>query len=184
MNVVLIGFRCAGKTTIGKFVAERLAMEFVDSDDYIEKETSLSIREIFEKKGESFFRLLETDAIAALAKVDGRIIATGGGSVLRYKNTSTLKRNSFIIFLDVDAQHSSERVKNDPKSRQQRPPLTAKDPFDEIKEQLAIRRPYYLNVADRVIDTNEKTVEEVVDHVMALLRERGLEHDTQEQGQE
>src|SRR5262245_62566594 len=97
MNVVLIGFRCAGKSTVGRGLAQRLGREFVDCDEYIEGKTHLSIREIFDLAGESYFRTLEGQAIQDLARADGRVIATGGGAVLRRQNTKYLKRNGILV---------------------------------------------------------------------------------------
>ena len=103
MNIVLIGFRCAGKTSVGKELADRLGRPFIDCDEYIEKKTNLTIREIFDIAGESYFRMLEGDAIADLCKMDHRVIATGGGAVLKYKNIRNLKQNGFVIYLDTSA---------------------------------------------------------------------------------
>jgi len=98
MNVVLVGFRGSGKSTIGKLLSERTGREFIDCDDFIEKRTNLTIREIFERHGESHFRTLESEAIAELAKLDGKIVATGGGAVLKYQNMQVFKRAGGLVF--------------------------------------------------------------------------------------
>ncbi|HYE99476.1 MAG TPA: shikimate kinase [Planctomycetota bacterium] len=102
MNVILIGFRGSGKTTVGRALAERLKREFIDCDEYIERRTQLSIAEIFSRHGESHFRTLESEALAELSALDGKVIATGGGAVLKYQNMQVFKRNGCrIFFLEV-----------------------------------------------------------------------------------
>jgi shikimate kinase len=171
MNVVLIGFRCSGKTTLGKALAERLGMEFVDADELVEQRHQMTIKEIFEKKGESVFRLWECDAIAGIAKLDGHVIATGGGAVLRYKNIRNLKRNSVVVFLSVCPDTAFERIQRDPKSRSRRPALTPKDPHTEVSEQYRMREPIYRGVADIVIDTTDHTVARCVEQILTKLKE-------------
>ena len=175
MNVILIGYRCAGKSTVGAALAARLHSEFIDCDDFIEKKTHLTIREIFELCGESYFRNLEGDAISELCKADGRVIATGGGAPLRYKNIRNLKRNGILIFLDVGADAAWERIRRDPKSKSRRPALSSKDLQVEIKEQIAFRREYYLNAADLRVETDERSVDDVVADLVKELQGRGFQ---------
>jgi shikimate kinase len=169
MNVVLIGFRGSGKTTVGKALAARLGREFIDCDEHIERKTHLTIREIFERWGESHFRNLESEAIADLAKLDGKVIATGGGAVLRYKNIQMLKRNAKIFHLEVNPENAFRRIESDGSTRQRRPALTEKDPFTEIREQIELRRPYYLQGADVTIATDGRSVEEIVREILGHL---------------
>lgn len=169
MNIVLVGFRCAGKSSVGKSLAEKLKRTFVDCDEYIERKTHLSIREIFDIAGESHFRLLESDALAELAKGDGVVIATGGGAVLRYKNIRTLKRNSVVVFLEVGADSAFERLTQDPTTKTRRPPLTGKDVYSEIKEQVEFRRPYYQSAADVIVRTDGKSVDDIVKEIVSQL---------------
>lgn len=175
MNIVLVGFRCAGKSTVGRTLAHRLRFDFADCDEYIERKTHLTIREIFDIAGESHFRSLESDALAELSAGDNRVIATGGGAVLRYKNIRHLKRNSMVFFLDVGPESVFERITNDPKTPTRRPRLTDKDPFTEIQEQVAFRKPYYLSAADVVIQTDGKSLDDVVKEILTHLKDRGLE---------
>ncbi|OHB76533.1 MAG: hypothetical protein A2Z34_01405 [Planctomycetes bacterium RBG_16_59_8] len=181
MNIVLIGFRCAGKTTVGKKLAKRIGMRFLDCDDYIETRARRSIKTIFGEKGESHFRLLESNAIAEISKLDGRVIATGGGAVLRYKNIRNLKRNGFVICLEVDTASASERIKNDPDTDRHRPKLTDHDLNTEINEQLVFRREYYEKATDFAVRTTGRTIDEVVEEIVAILRERGIETETREE---
>ena len=174
MNIVLIGFRCAGKTTVGELLAKRLQRSFIDCDEYIEKKTNLSIREIFDIAGESYFRMLEGDAIADLSKLDGRVIATGGGAVLKYTNIRNLHRNAIIIFLDASHEIVLDRLQNDLKTDTQRPPLTDKDPAAEIREQMAYRRPYYMSAADAVVATDGREFDPIVADILEFLEQHGI----------
>ena len=167
MNVILIGYRCSGKTTVGKVVAERLKRKFIDSDDYIERKTGLLIREIFGRFGESHFRTLEGRAIVELAKLDGKVIATGGGAPLKRKNMQVLKRHGGRVFyLEVRAETALRRMARDPATRDRRPALTKKDRETEIREQLKFRRSYYESAAHHVINVDKKSVEDVVGKIL------------------
>jgi shikimate kinase len=172
MNIVLIGYRGAGKTTVGKLLAEKLKKEFIDCDEYIESTAHLSIREIFELCGESYFRVVESEAIATITKQNGRIISTGGGAVLRYKNIRNLKANGVVFLLDIDPDVAVQRITGDPTSSSRRPSLTEKDVQTEVKEQMEFRRPYYLRAADYAIDTTKKNAAQVVEEIVRRLEER------------
>lgn len=171
MNVVLIGYRCSGKSTVGRRLAERLSREFIDCDDYIEKKTELTIREIFELHGESHFRSLESRAIGELAKLDGKIIATGGGAVLKYKNMQALKRNGRVFWLDVRPDTACRRLLEDPKTGERRPSLTGKEPGVEIREQLEFRRPYYRKGAHVTVQTDGREIEAILADILRDLGE-------------
>jgi shikimate kinase len=173
-NVVLIGFRCAGKSTVGKLVADRLRSEFVDCDEYIEGRTHLTIREIFDIAGEGHFRKLESDAIAELSKQDFKVIATGGGAALRYRNIRNLKRRGIVFFLEVAPDTAYSRLSLDPKTAARRPSLANADPLKEIQQQVEFRRPYYRDAADYVVKTDGRPVKDVVDDIMKLLKDRGF----------
>jgi shikimate kinase len=180
MNIVLIGFRCSGKTTLGKALAERLGMTFVDADEFVEQKHHMSIKEIFEKKGESVFRLWECDAIAELSKLDGQVIATGGGAVLRYKNIRNLKRNSVVVGLSVAPDTAFERIQRDSKTRSRRPALTEKDPHTEVREQHQMREPLYRDIADIVVDTTDLPVGQCLDDILERLKRFKIGSDTSE----
>lgn len=174
MNVVLIGFRGSGKSTVGLALAGKLGREFIDCDAWIEKHTGLTIREIFEKHGESHFRTLESQAIGDLSAMDGKVIATGGGAALKYQNMQVFKRNGGkIFFLEVAAETAFLRIQNDESTRSRRPPLTEKDPLTEVKEQIEFRRPYYLKGADVTVSTDGRSMDEVVSEILKHVQESG-----------
>ncbi len=99
-NLVLIGMPSSGKTTLGKMIADELALDFLDSDEEIVKAEGRTIREIFEADGEKHFRTLETKVISEFSKRQSSVISTGGGAVLDKNNISKLRQNGFIVFID------------------------------------------------------------------------------------
>jgi shikimate kinase len=170
MNIVLVGFRCSGKTTLGKALAERLGMTFVDADELVEQKHHMTIKEIFEKKGESVFRLWECDAISEISKLDGNVIATGGGAVLRYKNIRNLKRNSVVVGLSVNPDTAFERIQRDAKTRSRRPALPEQDPQLEVRAQHQMRESLYRDIADIVLDTTDLPVGSCVEEILERLK--------------
>lgn len=176
MNIVLIGFRCSGKSSVGRELASRLGREFIDCDEYIEERTGLSIREIFELSGESHFRTLESQAIDDLSKKDNKVLATGGGAALKRTNMQELKRNgSKIFYLEVGPETAIRRMGTDPNTRSRRPPLTDQDPFTEIRQQIEFRRPYYRDGSDFTVKTDGRTVDDIVADIVKHLREFGID---------
>jgi shikimate kinase len=178
MNIVLIGFRCSGKSTIGRELAEALSTEFVDTDDYLETKRGRSIGQIFEDHGETVFRLWESDCLNEISKMDNVIIATGGGAVLKYKNVRNLKRCGRIIFLDVNPDVVVHRIRKDVENRSRRPALTGADLEEEIVDQIKLRRPYYLSVADWSIDTSFMNIESATQEILDQIHRWGFGSDT------
>ncbi|GAI37661.1 unnamed protein product, partial [marine sediment metagenome] len=165
MNIVLIGFRGTGKTTVGKRLAEKLNLEFIDADDFIERKYGFSISELFQTKGESLFRLLESDVINELSKLDSRIIAAGGGAVLKYKNIKNLKRHGIIILLEADGDTVYQRIQADDKTKTQRPKLTGNELYREIKELMEFRKSYYQRAADYTVNTTNKSADTTLEEI-------------------
>jgi shikimate dehydrogenase len=135
-NVILIGMPGSGKTEVGKLVAKALGREFIDIDSMIVESTGMSIPEIFEKCGENRFRELEADVIGETGKLSGKVIATGGGSVLLEENRLNLSQNGLVFFLkrDLDMLYTEGR------------PLS-KSP-EALREMYRIREPLYLEMCD------------------------------------
>lgn len=115
MNIIITGFMGSGKTTIGKAIAEKLSMEFIDTDDLIEKNENLSILEIFEKFGEKYFRNLEREVVKELKGVKNCVISTGGKTLLFRSNLNSLLGKGILITLIVDPENLWERLRNDRK---------------------------------------------------------------------
>ena len=166
MNIVLIGFRGTGKSTVGNLLAKRLERDFIDSDKYIESSTGKTIKCIFEEDGEEGFRKIETGIIAELSKVDNKVISAGGGAVLKEENVRNLKDNGFLVLLEATPEVIHNRIAQDKKTTQQRPSLTDKKPLDEIKHLIAKREHAYKNAADYTINSSYVSCEDVVNEII------------------
>ena len=168
MNIVLIGFRGTGKSTVGRLLAKRLERYFIDSDKYIEDSTGKTIKSIFEEDGEEGFRQIETDTIAELSKANNKVISAGGGVVLREGNVNNLKDNGFLILLEATPEIIHNRIAQDKNTTQQRPSLTDKEPLDEIKHLIEQREHAYKNAADYTINTSYVSCEDIVNEIITI----------------
>ncbi len=168
VNIVLTGFMCTGKTSVGEKLSKKLNYEYVDIDELIEKHTSMKIAEIFEKYGEQFFRDIESEIVEKVSKLDKKVISTGGGVVLRDKNMRNLKENGIIINLTASPQTIYERLKNQPGIR---PLLNKPNPLEEIQKLLNFREPYYQN-CDIRINTDNLKIDEVVDKIIEFVKDK------------
>ena len=169
MNIVLIGFRGTGKSTVGRLLAKRLERDFIDSDKYIEDSTGKTIKSIFEDDGEEGFRKIEADTIAELSKEDNKVISAGGGVVLREENIKNLKDNGFLILLEATPEIIYSRIAQDEKTTQQRPSLTDKKPLDEIKHLIEQRENAYKSAADFTINTSYVSCEDIVNEIITTV---------------
>ena len=164
MNIVLIGFMGTGKSAVGKKLAQRLRMGYLDTDELIEKREKRKIFQIFQEKGEGYFRKVETQVVKEVASRDNYVIATGGGVVLKEENVAALRKNGFIICLSADPETIWRRTANDSK----RPLLEGKDPRKRIEDLLKTRKPYYQK-ADFTIETSKLSDEEVTEKIYKFL---------------
>jgi len=151
-NIILIGPMGSGKSTIGNIIAKRLHREFQDSDQYIEKRTGVDIARIFDIEGERGFRDRETSALQELLSQNNRVIATGGGSVLREENQQLLKQKGFIVFLDTSVKQQLQRLRRDKK----RPLLQTENPRERLEALFEARHPIYLDLADLQVKTDKR----------------------------
>ncbi|MFH1588518.1 MAG: 3-phosphoshikimate 1-carboxyvinyltransferase [Candidatus Diapherotrites archaeon] len=162
-NIVLIGLRGSGKTTLGKMIAKRMNMDFIDSDELIEKKEKRKIKRIFELNGESYFRKKEKEAIEEIKNKKKLVISCGGGVVLDKKNIPNLKKNGFVLFLNAQTKTLAKRIKGT-----NRPSLTGKKIEEEIKEVMNKRRNLYLNAMDAEINTGKLNKEEATEKAIEL----------------
>lgn len=164
MNIVLTGFMGTGKTAVGRELSKMLGMKVVDVDAEIEKSQGMKISDIFSRHGEPRFREIETETIRRVADLDGAIISTGGGAVLREENMAALRERGMIFCLSASAETICRRTKpsND------RPLLQVDNPMARINELLEYRKPFY-EKAGIMIDTENKSprqvAEEIAEHV-------------------
>jgi shikimate kinase len=169
MNIILIGYRGSGKSTVGSRLAARLQMKFVDTDDLIESEER-HISDIVKSRGWDYFRRLEKTVIEEISKGDHLIIAPGGGAVLDIDNINALKRNGFIIWLKADQETLLKRIQKDQGSSTRRPTLTGKGILEEIEETISERGPFYEKASEIQIDTSALDVEAVVEDILTALK--------------
>ena len=162
-NIILIGLMGSGKTTVGKKLADKLNMEFIDTDELIVQKALKSINQIFAEDGEIFFRNLESDVIKEISDQKNLVISTGGGSVIREENINNLKKNGILFYLYAPANELLKRIKNDT----ERPLIKTENPLETLKNLLEKREKYY-NTADFKINTCEKSFEEIADEIISL----------------
>jgi shikimate kinase len=151
-NIILIGPMGSGKSTIGNLIAKRLHREFQDSDQYIEQRTGVDIARIFDIEGEQGFRDRESNALKELLSQTNRVIATGGGSVLREENQQLLKQQGYIVFLDTSVKQQLQRLRRDKK----RPLLQTENPRERLEALFEERHPIYLDLADLQVKTDKR----------------------------
>jgi shikimate kinase len=175
MNIVLIGYRCSGKTSSGKIVAKKMKRDFRDIDSTIEERAGRRIEELVAVKGWGYFRSLERDIIREVSDMDNIVIATGGGAVTDGENVRNLKRKGFVIWLKAEVDTLKERMKKEQESGVLRPSLTGKDPVEEVKAVLDLRNPLYEAAGDLVIETDDISAEEIAESIIreASVRLRG-----------
>ena len=172
MNIVLIGYRGSGKSTVGRRLAARLKLKFVDIDDLIEERQGVSISDIVKSHGWGHFRKLERNTIEEISKEDHLIIAPGGGAVLDTDNVKALGKNGLVIWLKAEKQTLLKRMDQDPGTGTRRPALTGKGASEELKEVMSLREPIYDMVSEIQIDTSRIDVETVVENVLTVLKDK------------
>ena len=167
MHLFLIGYRGTGKTTLGRTVAARLGLPFVDLDEKIAKATRKSIPEIFSKEGEGKFRDYESLELKKACTDGKQVISCGGGIITREENISLMKKEGLVVLLTAPAKVIYSRIYFD----KNRPALTEKDPLEEIKFMLEKRKEAYQKAKDAEIDTSTGTVKQRAGEIAKLYRE-------------
>lgn len=169
MNIVLIGYRGSGKTCIGRKLASKLWLDFVDTDQLIVQRAGKTIREIFQAEGEAGFRDRESAVIADVAACEKQVIAAGGGAVLRPENVAALKKNGKIIWLKASPKVLYERIQADAATNASRPNLTAAGGLEEVEKLLEVRLPLYQAAADVAFDVTYLNVDDAVRRLAEVL---------------
>lgn len=175
-NVVLIGLRGCGKSSVGRDVAGRLGWTFVDTDEHVERSAERSIREIFERHGEPHFRRLEAQAVERAARGREQVIAVGGGAILSEHNRQILRHGGVCVWLTAPPEELQRRLLADPRTPGLRPALTSQPPLEELQHLLRARQALYAATAHHTIDTVGQSVAEVAERILQLLAPLGIEN--------
>lgn len=164
-NLYLVGPMGAGKTTVGRHLADLLGREFLDSDHEIERKTGATIPWIFEKEGEHGFRSRESTVIDELTKKQNLVLATGGGAVTQVLNRNYLKNRGIVIYLYTPVELQLQRTYRD----KNRPLLQVENPEQKLRELLNIRDPLYRDVAHYIIETNQGAARDLAQRILQLI---------------
>ena len=164
-SIALIGFMATGKSTVGKALKEYLGKDykFIETDQLIEM-TGKAIHNIFSENGETKFREYEIEACRKSAKLKKTIISCGGGIVLNEVNIENLKKTCYIVLLTASPKEIYNRVMKD--GKETRPVIDKEDPMKEIERALKQREPYYKASAEIVINTTDKTIDEILSEII------------------
>ncbi|MGE7990381.1 shikimate kinase AroK [Pseudomonas sp. NPDC089554] len=166
-NLILVGPMGAGKSTIGRLLAKELRLPFKDSDKEIELRTGANIPWIFDKEGEPGFRDREQAMIAELSALDGVVLATGGGAVMRDANRAALRKGGRVIYLHASVEQQVGRTARD----RNRPLLRTANPEATLRALLEARDPLYREIADLVVETDERPPRMVVLDILERLEQ-------------
>ena len=163
-NLVLLGMMAVGKTTLAKIVAKKQKLEFIDIDKNIEKKNSMKISEIFDKKGEAFFRTEEEKEVLKSLKKNNCVIALGGGAFINKTLRENILENAISIWLDIDIKILSNRIK----WNQKRPLLKKKEDSKKILKELYNERKNIYKLANHKIACDKLSKKNIAEKIIAL----------------
>lgn len=169
-SIFLVGLPGSGKSTVGRQLARRLGLAFVDTDHHIEHQLGCSVREYFEREGEQAFRDLEQATLAELVLRPGIVLSTGGGSVLREANRYALRTHGWVVYLKSSPEELFRRLRHD----KSRPLLQVGDPLAKLKELYRARDPLYRQVCHHVLETGRPSVSALVNHIAMQWEQKAL----------
>jgi len=167
MNIVLTGYRCSGKTAVGKVLAMKLKRAFLDTDHLIEASAAQTIENIVARQGWERFREIEKHVVMEVSRKDGLVIATGGGVVLDGENIKVLQEKGWIVWLMASERIIKERMDSDHALGKKRPSLTGIDSVNEIREVLKCRTAVYEKASNFKVDTSHLSVDEAVSLIIS-----------------
>ncbi|OGA95930.1 MAG: shikimate kinase [Burkholderiales bacterium RIFCSPHIGHO2_12_FULL_61_11] len=169
-SISLIGLPGSGKSTVGRQLARRLQLPFVDSDHAIEERLGCSIRQYFEREGEDRFRDIEEAVLDELTLQPSGVLSTGGGAVLRPANRQRLRERTQVVYLHSSPEEVFRRLRHD----QHRPLLQVADPLARLRDLYSARDPLYRETAHFVIETGRPSVSTLVNMIIMQLELAGL----------
>ncbi len=174
MKVILVGYRAAGKSTVGQLLAARLKVPFLDTDLVVEESLGMPVKEIVALQGWDFFRAREKETIQKLSRLGDCVIATGGGVVLDQENIDLLKKMGAIVWLNAPLPDIVERLREDARSKAIRPQFTEENIVQETTALLKQRIPLYEKAAAVAIDSTGKSVLQIAVEIYEKLTQMGL----------
>ncbi|MGH6640245.1 MAG: shikimate kinase [Polaromonas sp.] len=169
-RIACVGLPGSGKSTVGRQLARRLGLRFIDSDQVIEQRIGCSIREFFEREGEASFRDLEQLVIDELTQGEPCVLSSGGGAVLRPVNRQHLRERAQVIYLHSVPEEVFRRLRHD----QSRPLLQVADPLARLRDLYTVRDPLYRETAHFVIETGRPSVSTLVNMILMQLELAGV----------
>jgi shikimate kinase len=164
MNIVLIGLKSCGKTSVGKALAAKLAKNFIDTDEFLLErhgKSNQSIRDIFQQEGEEHFRNLEKKVVATISSFNNAIVATGGGSIIEEENVKNLKKKGHLIYLDLSFEAWKSRIEQQPL------PIFLRG--KNLADHYTMRKLFYQKIADVMISVDQYSIRDIVDVVIKAL---------------
>ena len=173
MNLVLIGYRCTGKTTVGRILAETLEWPLVDTDTLVQQRAGRSIKEIVDDGGWPEFRRIEREVVADVSAADRQVISAGGGAILDDANTRALRAGGKVVLLTCAPETIWDRMKADPKTLAERPDLTDSGGIAEIRDLLDRRRDTYDAACHYRIQTDRFGPDETAGRILTWLKAEG-----------
>jgi len=173
MNLYLIGYRCTGKTSVGKCLARRMQRDFVDTDERVVEAAGRSVAEMVADNGWDYFRGRESAVLETLAAIEGQVVSTGGGIILGEENRRILQRSGRVVWLTARVATILARMEGDTASEAQRPALTGSQLEDEVRQTLTQRLPFYAQTADFALATDFLDIEEICDEILRWLQRIG-----------
>ena len=165
-TIVLIGYRCTGKTTVGKKLAERLGCPFMDTDERIVSKEGKTVAEIVSEGGWPLFRQGEREVLAAVDGSEHMVLATGGGIIESVENREQLHKMGLVVWLTAPPDVIEQRLVADENTAEGRPPLSGLDRPVEIEETLARREPLYKETAHLVVDSAGQSIQDMVEEIL------------------
>ncbi|ABV38869.1 Shikimate kinase [Shewanella sediminis HAW-EB3] len=164
-NIFLVGPMGAGKSTIGRHLAQMLHLDFHDSDQEIESRTGADIAWVFDVEGEEGFRVRETQVVADLTEKQGIVLATGGGSIQSKEIRNNLSARGIVVYLETTIDKQVARTQRD----KRRPLLQVDDPREVLENLAATRNPLYEEIADVIVKTDEQSAKVVANQIIEQL---------------
>ena len=171
MNIALIGYRAAGKSTLGQLLAQRLGWPCLDIDRGIEERSGKSIKTLYEEDGDLAYRDVESKVVATACQRDQCVIAFGAGSLMRSQNRTRARSNSMVIYLKLPASVLWDRIRADPGTAETRPNLSSGG-LKEVQEMLELRAPVYRECANHILD-GSRPPEQLAAEVLVALERSG-----------